>query len=178
MKANKSHFRSALLVLSSFYCIAAFAAEPAININQSKDNGSTASSDNAPVIEVQPQAAVSEQQTEAADTFSAAQINRKEMDERRAQVRQAQQEAYKRHIERRKQYLASRPGAPVYDRQEINNNVPAYIQERRDQFIKQMEQRRSMNVKMMEQSRKDAEERKATKLKMHQTETPETVKKM
>lgn len=176
MKVIKSHFRFAVLVLSFIFSMTAFAAEPAIN--QSKDNGSTANSENAPAIEAQPQAAVIEKQTEKADTVSEAQENHKEMDERRTQMRQAQQEAYKRHLERRQQYLAGIPGAPVYDRQEINNNVPAHIQERRNQFIKQMEEHRAMYVKMMEQNRKDAEERKATKLKMHQTETPEAVKKM
>jgi len=175
MKAFKSHFRFAISILSFVFSITAFAAEP--GIDPSKDNGSTAKSDNVPAIEAQTQ--VSDQQTEKADTVSDAQNYRNEIDERRRQVQQAQQEAYKRHIERRKQYLAGRPDAPVYDRQEMNNNVPAHIiQERRKQFIKQMEERRSMNVKMMEQNRKDAEERKAMKLKMHQTETPEPVKKM
>jgi hypothetical protein len=83
------------------------------------------------------------------------------MDERRQQAQEAQQEAYNRFLEQRKQYTAA-----------FNNNIPADILERRNEFIKQMEERRALNIKMMEEHRKAAEERRAEmQLKMHRTST-------
>ena len=187
MKVLKTHLQLTTLVLSFVFTNAAFAEEPALNAT--KDNSAVNTTDDAiatsepkneaaPALEVQAKTVDSEQQTEQPQVMTDAQSYRQKIDERRRQVQQAQQEAYKRHLERRKQYLADNP-APAYNNQGFDNNVPAYIQQRRDEFIKQMEERRAMNVKMMQQHRKEAEERrKAMQLKMHQTYAPESVQKV
>ncbi len=90
------------------------------------------------------------------------------MDERRQQAQEVQQEAYNRFLERRKENTAA-----------FNNNIPADVQERHNEFMKQMEERRALNIKMMEQHRKAAAERRDEMLlKMHKTDnTPELDKK-
>jgi hypothetical protein len=88
---------------------------------------------------------------------------RKQFEERRRQIQEAQLEAYKQFLERRNQYSA-------FGNAEVDNEFPAYIQERRDQFLLEMEERRAYNVKMMEEYLKAAEERRNTmQLKMQQT---------
>ena len=186
MKVLKSHIQLIALALSFVFTNAVLAGEPATD--ESKDNvtGHTISttdltgdtnSDTAPAVDTQAKPVVDEPQTEQPQTMTDAQSYRQEMDERRRQMQEAQLEAYKRHLERRKQYFANNP-APAYNNQGFNNNVPAYIQERRNEYIKQMEERRAMNVKMMEQHRKAAQERrKAMQLKMHQTCAPESAQK-
>ncbi len=184
MKVLKSYIQLTALVLSFVFTNAVLAVEPAKD--ESKDNGTgntissadlsgNTNSDAAPALETQT--IVDEQQAEQPQTMTDAQSYRQEMDERRRQMQEAQLEAYKRHLERRKQYFANKP-VPAYDNPGFDNNIPAYIQERRNEYIKQMEERRAMNVKMMEQNRKAAEERrKAMQLKMHQTCAPESVQK-
>ena len=186
MRVLKSHVRLTTVVLSFVFTHAVFAGEPAIDVNEDNSASNTTgtvtpgneiSNDVTPAIEAKIQTVVSEQQPEQTQTMTDAQSYRQEMDERRRQMQEAQLETYKRHLERRKQHFANRP-APAYDNQGYANNVPAHIQQRRDEFIKQMEERRAMNVKMMEQNRKEAEERrKALQLKMHQTCAPESVQK-
>ncbi|MBT8119855.1 MAG: hypothetical protein KJN89_09090 [Gammaproteobacteria bacterium] len=186
MKAFKSYMKLTTLVLSFVYTNVVFADDPvqeASNDNATADTiSSTAANDEsksktAPAIEAQTKTVDSEQQTEQPQTMTNAQSYRQKMDERRRQMQQAQLEAYKRHLERRKQYFANNP-VPAYGNQGFDNNVPADIQQRRDEFIKQMEERRAMNVKMMQQHRKEAEQRrKAMRLKMHQTCTPESLQK-
>jgi hypothetical protein len=186
MRVLKSHVRLTTVVLSFVFTHAVFAGEPAIDVNEDNSASNTTgtvtpgneiSNDVTPAIEAKTQTVVSEQQPEQTQTMTDAQSYRQEMDERRRQMQEAQLETYKRHLERRKQHFANRP-APAYDNQGYANNVPAHIQQRRDEFIKQMEERRAMNVKMMEQNRKEAEERrKALQLKMHQTCAPESVQK-
>lgn len=167
MKVLKSHIRLTSLVLSFVFMSAAFASEPAIDASDDDSNAATGSETNygaTLTIDAKAKTVLSEQQAERSRTVAGAQSYRQEMDERRRQIQQAQLEAYKRHLEQRKQYFT--------------NNIPTHIQERRDEFIKQMEQRRAMNVKMMEQYRKDAEQRRqAMQLKMHQTCAPESVQK-
>jgi hypothetical protein len=186
MKVLKSHIQLTSLVLSFVFMNAAFASEPAIDASQDDSTGNT-TSHAAPVSETNDGATANaeakaktmldEQQAEQSPTITDAQRYRQEMDERRRQVQQAQLEAYKRHLERRKQHFANNPAA-TYDNPGFDNNVPTHIQQRRDEFIKQMEQRRAMNVKIMEQYRKDAEQRrKAMQLKMHKTCAPESVQK-
>jgi len=186
MKVLKSYIQLTSLVLSFVFTNAVLAVEPAKD--ESKDNatGNTISSadlsgntntDAAPALETQTKTVVDEQQSGQPQTMTDAQSFRQEMDERRRQMQEAQLEAYKRHLERRKQYFANKP-VPAYDNPEFDNSIPAYIQERRNEYIKQMEERRAMNVKMMEQNRKAAEERRKTmQLKMHQTCAPELVQK-
>ena len=186
MKVLKSYIQLTSLVLSFVFTNAVLAVEPAKD--ESKDNatGNTISSadlsgntntDAAPALETQTKTVVDEQQSGQPQTMTDAQSFRQEMDERRRQMQEAQLEAYKRHLERRKQYFANKP-VPAYDNPGFDNNIPAYIQERRNEYIKQMEERRAMNVKMMEQNRKAAEERRKTmQLKMHQTCAPELVQK-
>jgi len=186
MRVLRSPIRLTTVVLSFFFTHAVFAGEPAIDLSKENTTSNTigtvtpankTNNDATPAIEAKAQTVVSEQQPEQTQTMTDAQSYRQEMDERRRQIQEDQLEAYKRHLERRKQHFANRP-APAYDNQGYANNVPAHIQQRRDEFIKQMEERRAMNVKMMEQNRKDAEERrKAMQLKMHQTCAPESVKK-
>lgn len=186
MRVLKSHIRLTTVVLSFVLTNVVFAGEPAIdakNDNNARNTigtvtpGTEANNDATTSIEAQTKTIVSEQQPEQTQTMTDAQNYRQEMDERRRQMQQAQLEAYKRHLERRKQHFANKP-APAYDNQGYANNVPAHIQQRRDEFIKQMEERRAMNVKMMEQNRKEAEERrKAMQLKMHRTCAPESVQK-
>ena len=186
MRVLKSHVRLTTVVLSFVFTHAVFAGEPAIDVNEDNSASNTTgtvtpgneiSNDVTPAIEAKTQTVVSEQQPEQTQTMTDAQSYRQEMDERRRQMQEAQLETYKRHLERRKQHFANR-SAPAYDNQGYANNVPAHIQQRRDEFIKQMEERRAMNVKMMEQNRKEAEERrKALQLKMHQTCAPESVQK-
>lgn len=186
MRVLRSHIRLTTVVLSFVFTHAVFAGEPAIDMN--KDNsasnmigtvtpGNEITKDVTPAIETETLTVVNEQQPEQAQKMADAQSYRQEMDERRRQMQEAQLEAYKHHLERRKQHFANRP-APAYDNQGYANNVPAHIQQRRDEFIKQMEERRAMNVKMMEQNRKEAEERrKAMQLKMHQVRAPESAQK-
>ena len=180
MTVLKSHIRLTSLVLSFVFMGAAFAGEPAIDasIDDSKTaTGSEANYDATPTMDAKAKTVLSEQQAERPRTLAGAQSYRQEMDERRRNMQQAQLEAYKRHLERRKQHFANNPAA-TYDNPGFDSNVPTHIQERRDEFIKQMEQRRAMSVKMMEQYRKDAEQRrKAMQLKMHQTCAPESVQK-
>jgi hypothetical protein len=186
MKVLKSHIQLTSLVLSFVFMNAAFASEPAIDASQDDSTGNT-TSHAAPVSETKDGATANaeakaktmldEQQAEQSPTITDAQRYRQEMDERRRQVQQAQLEAYKRHLERRKQHFANNPAA-TYDNPGFDNNVATHIQQRRDEFIKQMEQRRAMNIKIMEQYRKDAEQRrKAMQLKMHKTCAPESVQK-
>ena len=159
---------------------AAFASEPAIDASDDDSNAATGSETNydaTPGTDAKAKTVVSEQQAEQSPMMTGAQSFRQEMDERRRQMQQAQLEAYKRHLEQRKQYFANNPAA-TYDNPGFDNSIPSHIQERRDEFIKQMEQRRAMNVKMMEQYRKDAEQRRqAMQLKMHRTCAPESVQK-
>ncbi len=146
MKCFKSKIQLTALVLSFAFTNAALAVEPATK--ESKDSAT-------PVA--QADSTVSDQ----AKTVSDNQDYRKEMDERRSQAQKAQQESYERYLERKKQHTA-----------EFNKNIPADVQERRNQLIKQMEERRASHVKMMEQHRKEADERReAMKVKMHQTDT-------
>lgn len=177
MKVSNSHIRLIALVISFVFTNTALATES--TTDESKDNGAgntisnagLTNSDAVSPVETQANTVVSEQQSEQTQAIDDAQSYRKEMDERRRQMQQAQDEAYKRHLERRKQYFANNP-APVYKKPEFENNVPDYIQERRNEFIKQMEERRALNVKMMEENRKAVEERrKAMQLKMYQTNT-------
>ena len=186
MKVLKSHIQLTSLVLSFVFMNAAFASEPAVDASKDDSTANTISN-TAPVsetnenatanVDAKAKSVLDEQQAEQLRTITGAQSYRQEMDERRRQMQQAQLEAYKRHLERRKQHFANNPAA-TYDNPGFDNNVPTHIQERRDEFIKQMEQRRAMNVKMMEQYRKDAEQRrKAMQLKMHQTGVPESVQK-
>lgn len=180
MKVLNSHIRLLALVISFVFTNTALATE--LTTDESKDNGAgntisnvdltnNANSDAVSPVETQANTVVSEKQSEQPQAIDDAQSYRKEMDERRRQMQQAQDEAYKRHLERRKQYFANNP-APAYENRAFENNVPAYIQERRNEYIKQMEERRALNVKMMEEHRKAAEERrKAMQLKMYQTNT-------
>jgi len=155
----------------------------ALNSNKSKDSGtadtiSNADSDTAaPVAQnadsetassVAQADTASVQQASQPQTINDTQSYRKQMDERRQQVQAAQLEAYKAFLERRKENTAA-----------FDSNIPADVQERRKEFIKQMEQRRALNIKMMEEHRKAAEERRAEmQLKMHRTSTaPESTGK-
>ena len=156
----------------------------ALNSNESKGNEAANTISNAGSDTTSPAAqnadsetassvaqadtAVSGQQVSQSQTIDDTQSYRKQMDERRQQAQQAQLEAYKNFLERRKQYTA-----------EFNNDIPADVQERRNEFMKQMEERRALNVKMMEEHRKAAEERRAEmQLKMHRTSTtPESAGK-
>jgi hypothetical protein len=142
----------------------------ALNVNAELTND--AGSDTAsPVVQntdsetatpvAQADTAVSGQQVSQTQTINDAQSYRQQMDERRQQAQQAQLEAYKHFLERRKENTAA-----------FDNNIPADVQERRNEFIKQMEERRALNIKMMEQHRKASEERRAAmQLKMHRTST-------
>ena len=116
--------------------------------------------------------AVSAQQASQPQAISDDQSYRMQMDERRQLAQEAQQESYNRFLERRKQYSS-------YNDSAINNNIPADVQKRRDEFIKQMEERRALNIKRMEEHRKAATERReAMQLEMHKTDsTPELEKK-
>ena len=171
MKFLKSQIRLTALVLSFVFTNTVLAAEPTTNEN--KDNGTGNTISNADLTNnavgdttspvVKADTVVNDQQA-ITDTESW----HKQIDERRLQVQKEQQEAYERYLERRKQNTAT-----------FNSNLPAHVQERRNQYIKQMEERRALNVKMMEQHRKEAEERsEAMRIKMHQTNTtPETADK-
>ena len=180
MKVLKSNISLLVLVLSFVFTNSVLAAESITN--ESKDDGagdtisnadlaSDANSDTAATVDAQPITADSEQQADQPEAISDAQSYRKEMDKRRLQVQKEQQEAYEHFLELRKQFFANNP--------EFNSNIPADVQARRDEFIKQMEERRALHVKMMEEHRKAAEERrKAMQLKMHQTDTaPEVATK-
>jgi len=169
MKVLKSHIPLTALVLSFAFTNTVLAAES--TTNESKDNGAAntisnadlsknAGSDTASPV-AQADTTVSDQQVSQPQTINEAQSYRKQMDERRQQAQEAQQEAYNRFLERRKQYTA-----------EFNNNIPADVQERHNEFMKKMEERRALNIKMMEEHRKAAEERRAEmQLKMHRTST-------
>ncbi len=162
----------------------------ALNSNESKDNEAANTASNAdltnnaasdtasPVTQnadsetaspvAQADTVVSDQQASQPQTVNDVQSHRQQMDEHRQQAQEAQQEAYERFLEQRKQYTAA-----------FNNNIPADVQERRNEFMKQMEERRALNIKMMEEHRKAAEERRAEmQLKMHRTNaTPESAGK-
>ncbi len=156
----------------------------ALNINESKANEAANTISNAGSDTTSPAAqnadsetassvaqadtAVTGQKASQPQTINDDQNYRKQMDERRQQAQQAQLEAYKNFLERRKQYTA-----------EFNNDIPADVQERRNEFMKQMEERRALNIKMMEEHRKAADERRAAmQLKMHRTSTtPESAGK-
>ena len=171
MKILKSQIRLTALVLSFVFTNTVLAAEPTTNENKDNGTGNTVSNadltnnaggDTASPV-VKADTVVNDQQA-ITDTESW----HKQIEERHLQVQKDQQEAYQRFLERRKQNTAA-----------FNNNVPAHVQQRRDEFMKQMEERRALNVKMMEQHRKAAEEkREAMRIKMHQTNTtPETADK-
>ncbi len=171
MKFLKSQIRLTALVLSFVFTNTVLAAEPTTNENKDNSTGNTisnadltnnANGDTASPV-VKADTVVNDQQA-ITDTESW----HKQIEERRLQVQKEQQEAYQRFLERREQNTAA-----------FNNNVPAHVQQRRDDFMKQMEGRRALNVKMMEQHRKAAEERReAMRIKMHQTNTtPETADK-
>ena len=90
----------------------------------------------------------------------------KQMETRRRQMHEAQLEAYKRHMQERRQQAAN-------DHQARRYGLPEDAQTRREEYIKLMNERRTLIKKMMNESRQAAEEkRKAVLLKMHQTSTP------
>lgn len=175
MKIIKSHIPLTALVLSFVFSNAALASESMSNENI--DNSADKTTSNAVLtdkVSSNTATAVTQASTEdnsqpQVKVINEAQSYQQQREEHRRQVQQAQQESYKRFLERRKQYSA-----------EFDNNIPADIQERRNAFIKQMEERRAFNVKMMEQHRKQADERReAMQIKMHQTTTaPEQEKKV
>ena len=83
-----------------------------------------------------------------------------QMQERRRLVQKDQLEAYKRHIQNRKQQSSA------------NTNLPPDVQARREEYIKQMNTRRELMEKMMNERRKAAAEKRQVMLqKMHQTST-------
>lgn len=83
-----------------------------------------------------------------------------QMQQRRREVQQAQREAYLRHLERRAQQ------APA------DYPMPKDTQQRRELFIKQMEERRQMAERIRNEYRKAAEMRRKERLqKMNQTST-------
>ena len=169
MKVLKSKVQLTALVLSFVFTNTVLAAEPTTNENKDNGTGNTvsnadltnnANSDTAAPV-AKADTVVSEQPSEQTQAVTDVQSWRKQIEERRLQVQKEQLQAYERFLERRKQNTAA-----------FNNNLPAHVQERRNQYMKQMEERRALNVKMMEQHRKAAEERRqAMQLKMHQTNT-------
>lgn len=176
MNVLKSQIRLTALVLSFVFTNTVLAAESTTNENKNNGAGNTisnadltnnADSDIASPA-VKADTVVSEQQAEQSQTINDTKSWHQQIEERRRQVQEAQLESYKRFLERRKQNTAA-----------FDNNIPAHVKERRDQYMKQMEERRALNVKMMEQHRKAAEERReAMQIKMHQTNTtPETANK-
>jgi uncharacterized membrane protein len=171
MKILKSKIQLTVLVLSFVFTNTVLAAE-SITI-KSKDNGTADTVSNTVSPAAQADTTVSDQETnQPPQSISDTQNYRKQNDERWQQVQKEQEEAYNRFLERRKQHLANNNSA-------FNNNVPAHVQERHNEFMKQMEERRALNIKMMEQHRKAAAERReAMQLKMHKTyNTPELDKK-
>ena len=89
----------------------------------------------------------------------------KQMEERRRQMQEAQLEAYKRHLQERRQRSTANDQAGRY-------TLPDEVQARRKEYIKLMEDRRSLMNKMMDEHRQAAEERRRVmRLKMHQTST-------
>jgi hypothetical protein len=170
MKALKSKIQLTALVLSFVFTNTVLAAESITT--RSEDNGTANTISNTASPVAQADTTVSDQETSQPQSISDTQNYRKQNDERWQQVQKEQQEAYNRFLERRKQHLANNNSA-------FNNNVPAHVQERHNEFMKQMEERRALNIKMMEEHRKAAAERRETmQLKMHKTDnTPELDKK-
>ena len=83
-----------------------------------------------------------------------------QMQERRRQLQKDQLEAYKRHMQNRKQHSSA------------NTNLPPDAQARREEYIKQMNTHRELMDKMMYERRKAAAEKRQVMLqKMHQTST-------
>jgi len=169
MKILKSKIQLTALLLSFVLTNTVLAAEPTTNENKNNGTGNTvrdadltnnAGSNTASPV-AQADTVAGEQKTSQPQTVTDAQNYRKQMDKRRLQVQKEQQQAYERFLERKKQNTAA-----------FNNSVPAHVLERRNQYLKQMEERRALNVKMMEQHRKAAEERRETlQIKMHRTNT-------
>jgi len=137
MKFSKSHIQLTALVLSFVFTNTVLAAESTTAEN--KDSGAAKTISNAePANNADTNTAspVVQADNSAADTISNdTQSSRQQMDERRQQAQAAQEEAYKRFLEQRKQHTA-----------EFNNNIPADAQERHNEFLKQMEQRRALNI--------------------------------
>lgn len=174
MKVLKSYIGLTALVISFVFTNSALASES--TTDESKENTASKTVGDAAPVAAKADTVVSEEQASQPQNIDQAQSYRKEIEERRRQVQQAQDEAYQRHLERRKEFFANNP---AYGNQAYNNNIPADIQKRRNEYIKQMEERRALHVKMVEEHRKAAEERrKAMQLKMHQTNTaPEATDK-
>jgi hypothetical protein len=186
MKVLKSHIRLTALVLSFVFSNTALAAESTSNENKNNgtdntvsnaDTTSNASGDAVAPVETQlsktpANTTSNDQLVEQPEASNNTQSYRQQREERYRQMQEAQLEAYKRHLEQRKQFFANNPAH--------NNQVPTYIQERRAAYMQEMEERRAFNIKMMEQHRKAADDRrKAMQLKMHQTSTePEVVEKV
>ncbi len=81
------------------------------------------------------------------------------MEQRHRQMQEAQLEAYKHFLENRKSNSSA--------------TFPLDAQNRRNEYIKQMEQRRTLIKNMIDEHRKAAQERRKKMLqKMHQTATP------
>ena len=176
MKVLKSNIRLTALVLSFVFANSAFAAEPTANEN--KDNStanvvsnadSTANAGSDTVAPVKTKVSTTQEKTAGNDQLvdqseasNNTQSYRQQREERYRKMQEAQLEAYKRHLEKRKQFFDNNPA--------YSNQVPADVQERRAAYMKEMEERRAFNIKMMEQHRKAAEERRqAMQLKMQRT---------
>lgn len=106
-------------------------------------------------------------QVDIADRVHQQQVNDRQrpmqnMEQRHRQMQEAQLEAYKRFLENRKN------NSSAY--------LPADAQNRRNEYLKQMEQRRTLIKNMIDERRKAAQERKIKMLqKMHQTATPSAI---
>jgi hypothetical protein len=94
-----------------------------------------------------------------------------QMQQRRREMQAAQLDAYKKHLQNRKQ------NEQAYDRQ-LNSQLPPEAQARRKAYLKLIEDRRALMDKMVQQQRQEAEERRKLWLqKMNQTSTsPEQAK--
>jgi len=175
MKVLNTYVRLTALLLSLVFSSSVLAVEPTTNEN--KNNGAADTISNADdtnnansnsAASVKQDSIVSETQDNESQIVSDADDFRKEMDERYRQMQLEQEEAYQRHLQRRKEFFANNP----------EYNVPPHILERRNEYLKQMEDRRALHTKMMEQNRKAAEERReAMRIKMHQTCAPEPAQK-
>lgn len=163
MTKYKIQIRLSVLALTLFLSNSSIAVEL---LNDNKDNGTSNTVSHADLtgdangnignnVNTSSYTSKSQQQQFISNTQSFQQ-----MEIRRRQMQEAQIQAYKQYLQRRKQQLSS------------DNTLPPEVQARREQYIEHMKKRRELIDKMLDERRKAVQERRQAALhKMHQTST-------
>lgn len=166
MKLTKTSAQLTMLLFALAFSNTLYAEESVKNENKNNRTGNTVNNANCAghadgdipyTVNTQSNVTAGSQQIITNDVRTS-----KQMQERRRQMQEAQLEAYKRHLQERRQRSAANR----------NYSAPEDVQARREAYIKQMDERKALMKKMMDEHRQAAEERrKSMLLKMNQTST-------